>query len=70
MKNDLKNPLTRLLYLSIFGYGFSAVMLFDYFKNEKILWQLIIAITLVVFSTIFLIGRYIIIRKNNKKKKK
>lgn len=61
----MRNPLTRLFYLGVFGLGLSSAMIVEnYISKSNSLWQYVIAITLLVFSLIFLIGRIIIIKKN------
>jgi len=61
----LKSPLSRLFIYGIFGLGIStAIIVENYVSKRNTLWEYIIAIVLAVFSVVFLIGRYIIIRKN------
>ncbi len=61
----MKSPLSRLFIYGIFGLGIStAIIVENYVSKRNTLWEYIIAIVLAVFSVVFLIGRYIIIRKN------
>lgn len=61
----MKSPLSRLFIYGIFGLGIStAIIAENYVSKRNTLWEYIIAIVLAVFSVVFLIGRYIIIRKN------
>ena len=49
----MRNPLTRLFYLGVFGLGLSSAMIVEnYISKSNSLWQYVIAITLLVFSLI------------------
>ncbi len=64
----MRNPLTRLFYIGILGLGVSSAMIFDnYFSKSNSTWEYIIAISLAVFSILFIIGSFVIGRKKKKK---
>ena len=64
----MRNLLTRLFYIGIFGLGISGAMLYDNFisKNSST-WEYIISITLAAFSIFFIVGSFVIGRKKRKK---
>lgn len=60
----MKNPLTRLFYTGILGLGVSSAMIFEnYISKSNSTWQYIIAIALLIFSFIFIIGSIILGKK-------
>lgn len=60
----MRNPLTRLFYIGILGLGFSSAMILEnYLSKSNSMWEYIIAIALLIFSIIFIIGSYIISKK-------
>ncbi len=60
-KSDLEARLNRLIIYSGAGYFFGAIILIYALKFEqKPLGSIIIAITLIIIATVYLIGRYII----------
>lgn len=64
MKNILKNPAIRLFYTGIFGLGFSLIMILGYISGKvKNKWELIIGITLAVFSLFYVIASIILQKK-------
>lgn len=63
----MKNPLTRLFYIGILGLGVSFAMIAEnYISKSNSVWEYVIAFTLLAFSIVFLIGRFIIKKKNKK----
>lgn len=64
----MRNPLTRLFYIGIFGLGISCAMVFDnYFSKSNSTWQYIISIILALFSIFFITESFIIGKKKRKK---
>ncbi len=58
-KSDFKLRLTRLLIYSFIGYIFSIfLIIYGIIRKESLIENLLIAIPLIIASTIFLIGRY------------
>ena len=61
----MKNPMNRLFFYGIFGLGVSTAMIGEnYISKRNTLWEYVIGITLFIFSIIFLIARYKVIKKN------
>ena len=61
----MKNPINRLFVIGLTGLAIStSIILENYLSARNTLWEYVIGITLFVFSLIFLIGRFIIIKKN------
>lgn len=64
----MKNPLTRLFYIGIFGLGVSCAICYDnYFSKSNSTWEYIISIILAVFSIFFIVESFIIRKKKRKK---
>ena len=60
----MRNPLTRLFYIGIFGLGVSSAMILEnYLSKSNSTWEYIIAIALLICSVIFIIGSFVIGRK-------
>ena len=56
----MRNPLTRLFYIGIFGLGISSAMIFDnYFSKSNSTWEYIVSIILALFSPFQLKNQYI-----------
>ena len=60
----MRNPITRLLYTGVFGLGVSSAMILEnYLSKSNSTWEYIIAIALLVFSLVFIIGSIVLGRK-------
>lgn len=58
-KSDLQNRLIRLLIYSLIGYVFSIFLIvYSIISKQDVISNLLIAIPLLIASTIFFIGRY------------
>lgn len=61
----MKNPVNRLFFYGVFGLGVSTAMIGEnYLSKQNTLWEYVIGGTLFIFSIIFLVVRYRIIKKN------
>lgn len=61
----MKSPINRLFFYGIFGLGISTAMILEnYISKRNTLWEYVIGITLFIFSIIFLVARYKVIKKN------
>ena len=64
----MRNPLTRLFYIGIFGLGISSAMIFDnYFSKSNSTWEYIVSIILALFSIFFIVESFLITKKKRKK---
>lgn len=63
----MRNRLTRLLYIGMFGLGVSIAMIVEnYLSKSNSTMEYVIAIALLIFSIIFIVGSFTLGR--NKKK--
>lgn len=61
----MKNPLTRLYIYGVGGLGVSTAMIVEnYISKKNTIWEYILGGILFVFSIVFLVARYKIIKKN------
>lgn len=60
----MRNPLTRLFYIGILGLGVSIAMIAEnYLSKSNSTWEYIIAIALLIFSIVFMIGSFTLGKK-------
>lgn len=60
----MRNPITRLLYIGIFGLGVSCAMIMEnYLSKSNSTWEYIIAFILFAFSLTFFITGIVLGKK-------